>query len=73
MVIFEGVNFNQKLIGMITKISKKVIELDDESEMDELSSENIASIVLVGTYKVGVGKSQKKQLHTFCGYLSRDK
>ncbi|EKD7143306.1 ATP-binding protein [Listeria innocua] len=59
LVIFEGLNTNQKLVGMVTKISKKIIEVDEDNEFGELSSENIASIVLVGTYKMGVGRDKK--------------
>ena len=61
IVIFKGVNQDQLLIGLITKISKRVIRLQESNEEDEDGYEidNCCSISLVGTYYDKLGATKK--------------
>ena len=53
LLILSGNNDNEKLIGMVTKVSKKRIDLDEE-EIDENVdySYNFCNVTLVGTFYV---------------------
>lgn len=66
IVIFSGNNADEKLIGIITKVTKKLIDIDDEvDDSDQINnnlliSENVAVISLVGTfYLIYKGKRNK--------------
>ena len=63
IVILAGSNSDEKLIGILTKVTKKRIQLDEEEQedMDILYSSNYCVITLVGSFynKVGVGKANK--------------
>lgn len=54
IVVFAGNNADEKLIGIITKVTKKLIDINNEDEeqlVDEIMvSENVAVISLVGTF-----------------------
>lgn len=63
IVILDGNNYDEKLIGILTKVTKKKIELDKEEQEDEeeFNSNNCCIINLVGSFynKYGVGKENK--------------
>lgn len=63
IVILAGSNSDEKLIGILTKVTKKRIESDeDEQEIEDmLFSNNCCVINLVGTFynKYGAGKENK--------------
>lgn len=62
IVILAGSNADEKLIGILTKVTKKRIELDENDYNDEeLYSKNYCVINLVGSFynKYGVGKESK--------------
>ncbi len=63
IVIMAGSNADEKLIGILTKVTKKRIELDEEErdDEDELYSKNYCVINLVGSFynKYGAGKESK--------------
>lgn len=63
IVILAGSNADEKLIGILTKVTKKRIELDEEErdDEDELYSRNYCVINLVGSFynKYGAGKESK--------------
>lgn len=60
IVIFKGINQDQLLIGLITKISKRVIRLQENNEEDdEYEIYNCCSISLVGTYYDKLGATKK--------------
>lgn len=63
IVILAGSNADEKLIGILTKVTKKRIELDEEErdDEDELYSKNYCVINLVGSFynKYGAGKESK--------------
>lgn len=63
IVILSGSNSDEKLIGILTKVTKKRIESDeDEQEIEDvLLSNNCCVINLVGTFynKYGAGKENK--------------
>lgn len=63
IVILAGSNSDEKLIGILNKVTKKKIELDDviESDMDLLNSSNYCVITLVGCFynKYGAGNENK--------------
>lgn len=58
IMIFSGSNADEKLIGIVTKVSKKRLELDKNNEDEEEYSENYCMVVLVGTFfnKLGTKK-----------------
>lgn len=58
IVILIGSNADEHLIGIITKVSKKKINIDEEEQGESEYSENYCSIALVGTFynKIGVNK-----------------
>lgn len=60
IVIFKGVNQDQLLIGLISKISKRMIRLQEsDEEQDEYGIDNCCSISLVGTYYDKLGATKK--------------
>lgn len=60
IVIFKGVNQDQLLIGLISKISKRMIRLQErDEEEDEYGIDNCCSISLVGTYYDKLGATKK--------------
>ena len=62
LVIFNGSNSDEKLIGILTKVTKKRIELDETNlEDEEEFSNNCCVINLVGSFynKYGAGKDKK--------------
>ncbi len=63
IVILSGNNFNEKLIGILTKVTKKRMEIDEENLKDgEISySDNFCVVNLVGSFynKYGVKKGNK--------------
>lgn len=72
IVILCGDNANEKLIGIVTKVSKKrVNQLDEENEEyeDTIYSENYCMITLVGTFypKFGAKKKNvfKRAIYTY--------
>lgn len=52
LIVFSGINADQKLIGIITKISKKRIAVDEDDEQNEEIeySCNFCNATLVGTF-----------------------
>lgn len=52
LVVFSGINDDQKLIGIITKISKRRIEINENDENEEYLeySYNFCNATLVGTF-----------------------
>lgn len=52
LIVFSGINADQKLIGIVTKISKKRIDIDeDDEENEEIEySYNFCNTTLVGTF-----------------------
>ena len=61
IVILEGSNSDEKLIGILTKVMKKKLEYD-EGEMDDIPySNNCCVITLVGSFynKYGAGRENK--------------
>lgn len=71
IVILDGNNNDEKLIGILTKVMKKKIELDKEDYEDEEepSSTNCCIINLVGSFynKYGIGKEKifKRAINTY--------
>ncbi len=62
IVILSGNNSDEKLIGILTKVSKKKIDIDDEIEEDAImDSSNSCVVHLVGSFynKYGAGKESK--------------
>jgi len=61
LVVFSGSNADEKLIGIITRVSKKRLEIDTEDELDGTSdySENFCLVTLVGTFYIILGASGK--------------
>lgn len=52
LIVFSGINADQKLIGIVTKISKKRIDVDEDNEQSEEIeySYNFCNATLVGTF-----------------------
>lgn len=51
LIVFSGINADQKLIGIVTKISKKRIDIDEDDENEEIEySYNFCNVTLVGTF-----------------------
>lgn len=52
LIVFSGINADQKLIGIVTKISKKRIDIDEDDEGNEEIeySYNFCNTTLVGTF-----------------------
>ncbi|MEL3962559.1 DUF87 domain-containing protein [Lysinibacillus endophyticus] len=54
IVVFNGNNDDEKLIGIITRVSKKLVDVEDSSDdmevMNPQISDNIAVVSLVGTF-----------------------
>lgn len=74
IVIFNGINADEKLIGMITKVTKKLIDVENEDDEfmytgdNLLISENIAIISLVGTFYLllhGQKNQFKRAINTY--------
>lgn len=63
IVILSGNNSDEKLIGILTKVTKKRVENESENSEDdiELYSNNCCVVILVGTFynKYGVSKGSK--------------
>ena len=62
IVILAGSNSDEKLIGILTKVTKKKIDFDEPNqEEDILYSSNCCVINLVGSFynKYGAGKENK--------------
>ena len=62
IVILAGSNSDEKLIGILTKVTKKKIDFDETNqEEDILYSSNCCVINLVGSFynKYGAGKENK--------------
>ena len=71
MIVREGNNADEKLIGIITKVIKKRIDgfEDDENLEDEISSVNLCNVTMVGTFfiKLGANKNNifKRAINTY--------
>ncbi|MBX5324472.1 ATP-binding protein [Streptococcus cristatus] len=52
LLILSGNNDNEKLIGMVTKVSKKRIDFDEENDESIDYSYNFCNVTLVGTFYV---------------------
>lgn len=51
IVVLSGNNADEKLIGIVTRVSKKRVEIDDDEEIEEQEySYNFCNITLVGTF-----------------------
>ena len=52
LIVFSGTNADQKIIGIVTKISKKRIDVDEDDELNEEVeySYNFCNATLVGTF-----------------------
>ncbi len=60
IVIFNGVNQDQILIGLITRISKSIIKIQDTNQEDEdFGIDNYCNISLVGTYYDKLGATRR--------------
>ncbi|MEK5289725.1 hypothetical protein MKY69_09025 [Streptococcus sp. FSL R7-0212] len=58
LLILSGNNADEKLIGMVTKVSKKRLDFD-ENEEDPLFSSNFCNVTLVGTFYVKLSSTKK--------------
>lgn len=66
ITIFSGNNADEKLIGIVAKVSKKALNLQEDedcSDIDELEEENYCenycSVVLVGSFYNKIGAEKK--------------
>jgi hypothetical protein len=50
IVVLAGNNADEKLIGIVTRVSKKRIDIDDEETEEQEYSYNFCNITLVGTF-----------------------
>ena len=50
IVVLSGNNADEKLIGIVTRVSKKRIDIDDEETEEQEYSYNFCNITLVGTF-----------------------
>ena len=50
IVLLSGNNADEKLIGIVTRVSKKRIDIDDEETEEQEYSYNFCNITLVGTF-----------------------
>lgn len=50
IVVLSGNNADEKLIGIVTRVSKKRIDIDDEETEEQEYSYNFCNIILVGTF-----------------------
>ena len=50
IVVLSGNNVDEKLIGIVTRVSKKRIDIDDEETEEQEYSYNFCNITLVGTF-----------------------
>lgn len=50
IVVLTGNNADEKLIGIVTRVSKKRIDIDDEETEEQEYSYNFCNITLVGTF-----------------------
>ncbi|WP_029409941.1 ATP-binding protein [Treponema pedis] len=50
IVVLSGNNADEKLIGIVTRVSKKRIDIDDEEIEEQEYSYNFCNITLVGTF-----------------------
>ena len=71
MIVMEGNNADEKLIGIITKVTKKRIDgfEDDENLEDEISSVNLCNVTMVGTFFIKLGANRnnifKRAINTY--------
>ncbi len=71
MIVMEGNNADEKLIGIITKVTKKRIDSfeDDENLEDEIASVNLCNVTLVGTFFIKLGANRnnifKRAINTY--------
>lgn len=62
IVVLSGSNSDEKLIGILTKVTKKKIDVDEEEDLDENShSSNFCVINLVGTFYNKYGASSENK------------
>ena len=62
IVVLAGSNSDEKLIGILTKVTKKKVDLDDVEQEDDIQySNNCCVINLVGSFynKYGAGSDNK--------------
>lgn len=61
IAVLAGSNADEKLVGILTKVTKKRIEPDEDGDEEERYSNNCCVINLVGSFynKYGVGKEGK--------------
>lgn len=62
IVVLKGSNSDEKLIGILTKVTKKKIDLDDQKQEEDVEySNNCCVINLVGSFynKYGAGRGNK--------------
>ncbi len=59
IVIMSGNNADEKLIGMITRVSKKRIESAEANEEDVLISANVCNVILVGSFYIMYGSTKR--------------
>ena len=71
MIVMEGNNADEKLIGIITKVTKKRIDSfeDDENLEDEIASVNLCNVTMVGTFFIKLGTNRnnifKRAINTY--------
>ena len=60
MIVMEGNNADEKLIGIITKVTKKRIDdfEDDENLEYEISSINLCNITILDTFFIKLGANR---------------
>lgn len=64
IVVLAGINADEKLIGIVTRVSKKKVDIPDLDEEDEEQeySYNYCNITLVGTFYKKLSVTKKMYL-----------
>lgn len=71
MIVMEGNNADEKLIGIITKVTKKRVDSfeDDENLEDVIASVNLCNVTMVGTFFIKLGANRnnifKRAINTY--------
>ena len=71
MIVMEGNNADEKLIGIITKVTKKRVDSfeDDDNLEDVIASVNLCNVTMVGTFFIKLGANRnnifKRAINTY--------
>jgi len=69
LLILAGNNDNEKLIGMVTKVSKKRLDFDEEESDENVDySYNFCNVTLVGTFYVKLAPEKNNIFNTCARY-----